>query len=84
MNTSIRLLTSSRKELAVALSDWFRHKASDTIWWRDNYDAVGEFLFSFDKRKTFNFFRDYPQELTEEQQRIFEKENPELAKLKAT
>lgn len=84
MNTSTRLLTSSRKELAVALSDWYKHNASDTVWWRDNYDAVGEFLFSFDKKKTFNFFRDYPQELTEEQQRIFEKENPELAKLKAT
>lgn len=84
MNISIRLLTSSRKELAVALSDWYKNNKNDSIWWRENLDAVGEFLFSFDKRKTFNFFRDYPQELTEEQQRIFEKENPELAKLKAT
>ena len=68
----------------MALSDWYKNNKNDSIWLRENLDAVGEFLFSFDKRKTFNFFRDYPQELTEEQQRIFEKENPELAKLKAT
>lgn len=84
MNTSTRLLTSSRKELAVALSDWYKNNENDSIWWRENLDAVGEFLFSFDRKKTYNFFRDYPQELTEEQRRQFEKENPELAKLKAT
>jgi hypothetical protein len=37
---------------------------------------VGEWLFSFDKKKIYNMFRDYPQELTNEEKDIFDKENP--------
>ena len=37
---------------------------------------VGEWLFSFDKKHIFNMFRDYPQELTDEQKKIFDEENP--------
>jgi hypothetical protein len=70
--------------LAVALSEWYKNKPGDLIWWRDDLDKDGEFLFSFDRERTFNFFADYPQELTPEQRAIFEKENPELAHLKAT
>ena len=68
----------------MALSDWYKNEPGDKIWWRDNPDAVGEFLFSFDKKRTFNFFADYPQELTPEQRLIFDQENPQLANLKAT
>lgn len=58
------------------LSDWYHQEEGQKIWWRDNLDAKGEFLFSFDKKKTFNLFRDYPHELTEEQRKLFDKENP--------
>lgn len=68
----------------MALSDWYKNEPSDAIWWRDNLDAVGEFLFSFDKQTTLNFFRDYPDRLTPEQKAIFDRENPVLARLKAT
>lgn len=68
----------------MALSEWYKNAPEDQIWWRDNLDAVGEFLFSFDKQTTFNFFADYPQKLTPEHKEIFDRENPELAKLKAT
>ena len=68
----------------MALGDWYKNAPDDQIWWRDNTDAVGEFLFSFDKIRVFNFFADYPQELTPRQKEIFDRENPQLAGLKAT
>lgn len=38
---------------------------------------VGEWLFSFDKKQVFNMFADYPHNLTPEQKKIFDEENPE-------
>lgn len=58
------------------LSDFYKENATDKIWWVDNLDTVGEVLFSFDQKKIFNMFRDYPYELTDEQKEIFDKENP--------
>ena len=47
------------------------------IWWVDNgSETKGEWLFSFDKKKVFNMFADYPHNLTAEQKAIFDKENP--------
>lgn len=64
----------------VKLSDFYKNNPNDTIWWVDNLETVGEFLFSFDRKKIFNMFRDYPHELTKEQKRVFDKENPNWAK----
>lgn len=58
------------------LSDFYHNEPNDVIWWVDNTETTGEWLFSFDKKKVFNMFRDYPQELTPEQKAIFDKENP--------
>ena len=56
---------------------WFKNDPADVIWWADNGDEVkGEWLFSFDKKKVFNMFADYPHALTAEQKAIFDKENP--------
>ena len=57
-------------------SDFYKNNPSDKIWWVDNLDKVGEILFSFDKKKIFNLFRDYPQNLTAERKKIFDEENP--------
>ena len=60
--------------------EWYKEEETDTIWWLDNGDeVVGEFVFSFDKKKRFNLFRDYPFKLTKEQKEIFDKENPDWA-----
>lgn len=58
------------------INDFYKNNPSDKIWWLDNPDVVGEFVFSFDKKKTFNLFADYPHNLTPEQKEIFDKENP--------
>lgn len=57
-------------------SEFYKENADDKIWWVDNPDKIGEFLFSFDKKKTFNLFQDYPWKLTAEQKEIFDRENP--------
>ena len=58
------------------LSDFYKNKETDKIWWVENNDMVGEFLFSFDKKKIFNLSADYPHNLTKEQKEISDNENP--------
>lgn len=53
-----------------------KNNENDVIWWVDNPDVIGEWLFSFDKKTIFNMFRDYPYKLTTKQKAIFDKENP--------
>lgn len=58
------------------LNKFYKENDTDKIWWLDNPEVKGEFVFSFDKKKTFNLFADYPHALTKEQKEIFDKENP--------
>ena len=44
--------------------------------WVDEEDKFGEMNFTFDRKRIFNLFQDYPHELTEEQVTLFDKENP--------
>ncbi len=56
---------------------FFKEHKNDVIWWVDNSrEVIGELCFSFDKKKIFNLFQDYPHNLTKEQIEIFDKENP--------
>ena len=58
------------------LSDFYKQNKNDKVWWTDKLDTVGEFLFSFDQKKIYNLFADYPYNLTKEEKEIFDKENP--------
>lgn len=58
------------------LNNFYKNNETDKIFWVDNVEDVGVWLFSFDKEKFFNMFEDYPQKLTKEQKEIFDKENP--------
>lgn len=58
----------------VKLEPWERNKKGGHIWWTAPEGSLGEHLFSFDKNKVFNLFRDYPNELTPEQKELFDKE----------
>lgn len=56
---------------------WIKNKKTDKIYWLDNSSSVkGEWIFTFDKKKEFNMFSDYPDKLTAEEKEIFDKENP--------
>ncbi len=48
------------------------------VLWLDDVDVRGPLLFSFDGEIVYEYYRDYPQNLTVEQKEIFDKENPEL------
>lgn len=56
---------------------FYHKKPTDKIWWVDNsaYEQ-GAHEFSFDRKKNFNLFRDYPYKLSKEQIELFEEENP--------
>lgn len=56
---------------------FYKNKPGDTIYWVDDPETIGEYLFSFDKKQVFNLFADYPHKLTAKQREVFEKENPE-------
>lgn len=58
-------------------NNFYKENDTDKIWWIDNANTKkGEFLFSFDKKKIYNLFEDYPHNLTAEEKEIFDKENP--------
>ena len=56
--------------------NFYKNNPDDKIWWLEDPDQIGVWLFSFDKKKIFNMFEDYPQKLTSEEKRIFDAENP--------
>jgi hypothetical protein len=57
-------------------NDFYKNEDTDLIWWVDTSDKVGIWEFSFDKKKIFNMFQDYPWKLTPEQKDLFDRENP--------
>lgn len=59
---------------------WQKRNDNDQIWWLANTGEKGNCIFSFDKKKKFFMYRSYPWELSGEQRRIFDEENPFWAK----
>lgn len=57
-------------------SEFFKNKSTDKMWWITPYDEKGNMYFSFDKENIYQLFGDYPRNLTEEQLKIFNEENP--------
>ena len=41
-------------------SDWYKNEPTDKVWWLDDPETIGEFVFSFDKKEAFNLFQAYP------------------------
>lgn len=66
------------------ITEFRREKEGDLVYWASQgemRDGVfipddGVYLFSFDKKKIYNLFRDYPWALTAEEKEIFDRENP--------
>lgn len=63
----------------------FYRKDGDKMW--DAYDESpyrGVLEFTFDKKKIYSFWEDYPQNLTKEEKELFDKERPFWAAAGAT
>lgn len=57
---------------------FYKNSQDDKIWWVYETPIEGH-KFSFDQKRIFTIFKDYPQNLTDEQREIFDKENPDWA-----
>lgn len=77
MGSSILWRTGKRGDTAEIPSRWMKNNTENIIWWLGNGAGIkGEWVFSFDKKRRFNMFADYPWKLTPEQKEIFDRENP--------
>lgn len=56
--------------------DFYKKNKGDKVLWVNNIDQIGVHEFSFDKKKIYNLFADYPHNLSEEERKIFDEENP--------
>ncbi len=54
----------------------FIKKRQRPSWWVNTVDRVGLYLFTFDRKKIYNLFSDYPHNLSPEEKKIFDEENP--------
>ena len=58
----------------------YREHRGDKVWWVnktvDGERPLGEHIFTFDKKKLFNLFRDYPDKLYVDEWLLFNEENP--------
>lgn len=63
------------------MSGFYKRDKHDKVWWYRDTEHVGKHLISFDKRKIYNLYADYPHNLTKEQKELFDKENPYWAEL---
>lgn len=56
-------------------SEWEIKDKGNKVWWLVNEDD-GAMVFSFDRKKAFNLWQDYPGSLTADQKEIFDNEDP--------
>ncbi len=57
-------------------NNWYKKKKDSQVWWKYTPEEIGVWIFSFDRKKEYNMFRDYPYKLTEKEKEIFDKEYP--------
>ena len=55
---------------------FYKEDKDNKIWWVESENEIGTWAFSFDKKKIFYMFQDYPYKLSPEQKEIFDRENP--------
>ena len=58
-------------------NSWYKEEPKSRVWWLDNgNEERGTMIFSFDKKKQYNLFADYPHKLTAEEKKIFDNDEP--------
>lgn len=79
------------QEVKNDIYEFYKNSPNDRVWKVNHYRLydkekgfvdgnidviVGELLFSFDKKKIYNLWVDYPYNFTKEEKEIFDKECP--------
>ncbi len=56
---------------------FYKETPKDKTYWYDFHESsIGTHIFSFDKKKVYYLFQDYPDNMTPEEVALFDKENP--------
>ena len=64
-------------ERPVLVAGFYKHKISQRVWNVDLAEQItGPVLFTFDRKKIYNWWSDYPQKLKPKEIEIFEEDNP--------
>ena len=61
------------------MKQWKKDSPNNSVWWLVEVDEEideDDYVFSFDKKRRYHLFRDYPMKLTPEELEIFNKEYP--------
>lgn len=66
------------------ITEYYKKRPEDEVYWVHMYgeDGLVEFgprYISFDKKKIYNLWKDYPHNLTAEEKEIFDNEHPRWA-----
>ena len=59
-----------------AMKIFIKNKKNNKIWWTSKIDTFGELNISFNRKKIYNLFEDYPYNMTKEEVEIFKEEEP--------
>ena len=58
------------------MKEFYKKSENNKVWWVENSEQIGAIEFSFNRKKIYNLFRDYPYKLSEKEIKIFDAENP--------
>lgn len=75
------LLKREDPDKGIYVSDFYKENKYGKIW-NVSDGTFGPRYFTFDKETIYNFWSDFPQELTHEEVRTFVAENPTMARLR--
>ncbi|MBR1911939.1 MAG: hypothetical protein IJ828_06245 [Treponema sp.] len=58
---------------------FYKKEPNDKIWWVDDPETIGEYKFTFDKKKIYNLYADYPHNMKPDEVKTFDEENNKWA-----
>lgn len=56
--------------------NFYKENKDSKVWWTSKINSIGELNISFDRKKIYNLYEDYPDNMTEEEVEIFDNEEP--------
>ncbi len=76
VSNQAQFVDSEGKPFKYEIEYFHKDKKEYKMWWADVKDSIGTRAFTFDKKKIYFMFGEYPYKLSKEEKEIFDKENP--------